>query len=95
MLNFNTERLGMAALHVFFARMRRRGDRLGARAKGVRRRLAEQQVIRHKIVDMAMRVNATQAYLEDLAWRVQQRRESRGANRHAEEPGTQTMGFCA
>ena len=33
--------------------------------------LAERQVIRHKLVDMAIRIDTTRSLLEDLAWRVE------------------------
>ena len=57
--------------------------------------LSEHQVIRHKLVDMAQRVAATQAFLEMLTWRVEQ-----GENPVAEicmlkNQATQTMAFCA
>jgi acyl-CoA dehydrogenase len=52
-------------------------------------------VIRHKIVDMAQRVAATQAMLEMLIWRLEQ-----GPNLVAEvcmckNQATQTMAYCA
>src|ERR1700682_2791943 len=57
--------------------------------------LAQHQVIRHKLVDMAQRVAASQAWLEMLAWRLDQ-----GENPVAEicmlkNQATQTMAFCA
>ena len=51
--------------------------------------------IRHKIVDMAMRVNATQAYLESLAWRVQQGESPVAEIAMLKNQATQTMAFCA
>jgi acyl-CoA dehydrogenase len=33
--------------------------------------LSERQVIRHKLVDMAIRIETTRTLLEDLAWRVE------------------------
>lgn len=35
--------------------------------------LVERQVIHHKLVDMSMKIDATRALLEDLAWRVEHR----------------------
>src|SRR5207247_9862845 len=57
--------------------------------------LAQHQVIRHKLVDMAQRVAASQAMLEMLAWRL-----DHGENPVAEicmlkNQATQTMAFCA
>jgi acyl-CoA dehydrogenase len=96
MRNFNRERLGMAAGCTGYARVC--FDEAVAYAQERRtfgQRLIEHQVIRHKLVDMAMRVNATQAYLESTAWRVD----------HGENPvadicmlknqATLTMEFCA
>lgn len=72
MLNFNGERLGMAS----GANASARTCLVEAAAWAQQRetfgkRLADHQVIRHKIADMLRQVNATQAYLEHCAWRVQ------------------------
>jgi acyl-CoA dehydrogenase len=96
MLNFNSERLAMAAGANGFSQVCY--DEAVAWARGRNafgKRLVDQQVIRHKLVDMAMRINATQAYLEALAWRIQM-----GDNPVAEiamlkNQATQTMAFCA
>ena len=96
MLNFNPERLGLAAGAIAFARVCVEEAIAYARERGTfGQRLIDHQVIRHKIVDMLQRVNASQAYLESLAWRVQ----------HGESPvadicmlknqATTTMEFCA
>src|SRR5690554_947002 len=71
MQNFNSERLGMAAGCTAFARVcleevvdyARQRETFG-------KPLIKHQVIRHKLADMTMRIHATQAYLEQLAWRV-------------------------
>jgi acyl-CoA dehydrogenase len=96
MRNFNRERLGMAAACTGYARVC--FDDAVAYAQERRtfgKRLVEHQAIRHKLVDMAMRVNATQAYLESTAWRV-----DRGENPVADicmlkNQATLTMEFCA
>jgi len=96
MLNFNSERLGMAAAANSFSRVcYEEAVAWAGERKVFGRRLLDQQVIRHKLVDMAMRINATQAYLEALAWRVEA-----GDNPVAEiamlkNQATQTMAFCA
>jgi acyl-CoA dehydrogenase len=73
MRNFNAERLGMAAGATAFARVCLDEAVAYARErKTFGRALIEHQVIRHKLVDMAMRVNAAQAWLETLAWRIEQ-----------------------
>jgi acyl-CoA dehydrogenase len=96
MQNFNSERMGMAAGCTGFARVC--VEEAIAYAKERRtfgKPLAQHQVIRHKLVDMAQRVAATQAMLEMLAWRLGQ-----GENPVAEicmlkNQATQTMAFCA
>ena len=96
MKNFNSERLGMAAGCAGFARVCLDEAIAYARERQTfGKRLAEHQVIRHKIVDMAQRVAATQAMLEMLIWRLEQ-----GENPVAEvcmckNQATQTMAFCA
>jgi acyl-CoA dehydrogenase len=96
MRNFNSERMGMAASCTAYARVCL--DEAIAYAKERKtfgKPLAQHQVIRHKLVDMAQRVAASQAMLEMLAWRLEQ-----GENPVAEicmmkNQATQTMAFCA
>ncbi len=96
MLNFNSERLGMAASCAAYSRVCLEEAIFWARErKAFGGRLADQQVIRHKIVDMAMRVNATQAYLESLAWRVQNGESPVAEIAMLKNQATQTMAFCA
>jgi acyl-CoA dehydrogenase len=96
MFNFNRERLGMAASANGFSQVCYEEAVAWARERSVfGGRLIDRQVIRHKLVDMAMRINATQAYLEALAWRVEA-----GDNPVAEiamlkNQATRTMAFCA
>jgi acyl-CoA dehydrogenase len=96
MQNFNSERMGMAASCTAFARVCL--DDAIAYAKERQtfgKPLAQHQVIRHKLVDMAQRVAASQAMLEMLAWRLEQ-----GDNPVAEicmmkNQATQAMAYCA
>lgn len=96
MQNFNSERMGMAASCTAFARVCL--DEAIAYAKERQtfgKPIAQHQVIRHKLVDMAQRVAASQAMLEMLAWRLEQ-----GDNPVAEicmmkNQATQTMAYCA
>jgi acyl-CoA dehydrogenase len=96
MTNFNGERLGMAASANGFS-MVCFEEALGwARQRKVfGKPLIEQQVIRHKLVDMAMRINATQAYLESLAWRIGQGESPVADIAMLKNQATQTMAFCA
>ena len=96
MHNFNSERLTMAAGCTAAARVCL--DEAIAYAKQRHtfgKPLTGHQVIRHKLVDMAQKVAASQAMLEMLAWRLDQ-----GENPVAEicmlkNQATQTMAFCA
>ncbi|MDX2029107.1 MAG: acyl-CoA dehydrogenase family protein [Blastocatellia bacterium] len=100
MHNFNAERLGMAAAATGFARVCFEDALAWARdRKTFGQPLIERQVIRHKLVDMAMKIEASRALLEDLAWRVQHR--AGDANLLVAQTcmlknqATQTMQFCA
>jgi len=96
MRNFNSERLGMAASANMNARVA-----LGEAAAYARerhtfgKRLADHQVIRHKLVEMTRAVNATQAYLELTAWRMAQGESPVADLAMLKVQATQTMEFCA
>ncbi|MGJ4902366.1 acyl-CoA dehydrogenase family protein [Bradyrhizobium sp. HKCCYLS2058] len=96
MHNFNSERMGMAASCTAYARVCLDDAISYARERHTfGKPLAQHQVIRHKLVDMAQRVAASQAMLEMLAWRLEQ-----GDNPVAEicmmkNQATQTMAYCA
>ncbi len=99
MLNFNAERLGMAAAAVGFAQACL--DDAVAWAHERRtfgKLLAEHQVIRHKLVDMQTRVHAARALVYDTCWKLSE------APRHAPHVAQlamtknlagRTMQFCA
>jgi acyl-CoA dehydrogenase len=96
MHNFNSERITMAAGCTAAARVCF-DDAIdyAKQRQTFGKPLAQHQVIRHKLVDMAQKVAASQAMLEMLAWRLQQ-----GDNPVAEicmrkNQATQTMAFCA
>ncbi|MEK7833664.1 MAG: acyl-CoA dehydrogenase family protein [Acidobacteriota bacterium] len=100
MLNFNSERLGMSAGAYGFAKVCFEEALTWARErKTFGQPLVERQVIRHKLVDMAMKIEATRSMLEDLAWRVQHK--AGDANLLVAQTcmlknlATQTMQFCA
>ena len=96
MQNFNNERLTMAAGCTAAARTcLDEAIEYAKQRQTFGKALAQHQVIRHKLVDMAQRVAASQAMLEMLAWRLDQ-----GENPVAEicmlkNQATQTMAFCA
>ena len=69
--NFNVERITLAANCVAFSQLCLDETVAYARErKTFGQALIEHQVVRHKLVDMAMNINATQAMLENIAWRV-------------------------
>ena len=72
MRNFNHERLMMAAMACSYAEACTAEALAWARErKTFGLPLSERQVIRHKLVDMAIRIETTRTLLEDLAWRVE------------------------
>jgi acyl-CoA dehydrogenase len=96
MLNFNDERLGLSASAIGFARVAYEDALDYAKQRETfGKPLIRHQVIRHKLVDMAQRIDASQAMLERIAWALDQ-----GENPIAElcmlkNQATQTMAFCA
>lgn len=96
MLNFNRERIFLAAGANGFARAcldealawSRQRQMFGGK-------LIDQQVTRHKLADMAMRIEATQALLELLTWRVEQGDAPVGEICLLKNQATQTLAFCA
>jgi len=72
MTNFNAERLGMAASAYSFAQVC-----LDEALDWARQRqtfglpLSQRQVVRHKLVDMAMRIDAARCLVHELAYRIQ------------------------
>jgi acyl-CoA dehydrogenase len=96
MQNFNSERMGMAASCTAFARVCL--DEAIAYAKERKtfgKPIAQHQVIRHKLVDMAQRVAVSQAMLEMLAWRLGQGESPVAEICMMKNQATQTMAFCA
>jgi acyl-CoA dehydrogenase len=96
MLNFNDERIHGAAGAIAFARVCLEEAIAYARQRETfGKPLVQHQVIRHKLVDMAMKVEASQSMLEMLTWRLEN-----GDNPVAEicmlkNQATTTLAFCA
>lgn len=96
MLNFNDERLGLSASAIGFARTAyEEALDYAKQREAFGKTLLGHQVLRHKLVDMAQRIEASQAFLERVAWALDQ-----GENPIAElcmlkNQATQTMAFCA
>jgi acyl-CoA dehydrogenase len=100
MQNFNAERFALASSAVGFAWVCYEEALGWARdRKTFGKRLADHQVVRHRLVDMRTRIEASRALLEETAWRLD--------HSQAGDPGviaaicmlknlaTRTMQFCA
>lgn len=96
MANFNGERLGMAAQATAYARVCIEEAAAWAQQRETfGKRLADHQVIRHKIASMAQRVWATTAFLDQCTWRVQQGEAPVAELAMLKVQATETMEFCA
>ena len=100
MNNFNTERLFMAAQAYAFAQVCLDEALAWARErKTFGQPLSERQVIRHKLVDMALRIDAARALVYELAYRIEHQLAPPGQLvariAMAKVLATQAMQFCA
>lgn len=96
MLNFNDERLHMAASSTAFARVCLDEAIAYARERTTfGKPLSQHQVIRHKLVDMAMRIEASQAMLEVLTWRLEQGEDPVAEICMLKNQATTTLAYCA
>jgi acyl-CoA dehydrogenase len=103
--NFNGERLGMSVLALGFAQACF-DEALGwaQQRKTFGQMMIEHQVIRHKLVDMQMRISSTQAWCDALTSRADAGDDSAGGDVMSKwvaevcllkNHATQTMQFCA
>jgi acyl-CoA dehydrogenase len=96
MENFNHERLSMAASCIGYAQVcLDEAIRYARERHTFGKPLSRHQVIRHKLVDMAQRVSASQAMLELLAWRLENGEAPVAELCMLKNQTTQTMAFCA
>jgi len=96
MLNFNNERLALAAGATAYANVAlQEAIEYAQQRQTFGKRLADHQVIRHKIAEMTRHVNASQAYLEMTAWRLAQGQSPVADICLLKVQATQTMEFCA
>ena len=94
--NFNDERLGLAISANAFARVAYEEALAYARLRETfGRPLIKHQVVRHKLVDMLQRVEATQALIETIAWRLDQGDYVVPEICVTKNQATQTLAFCA
>ena len=96
MANFNGERLGMAAQAAAYARVCVEEAAAWAQErKTFGKRLADHQVIRHKLASMAQRVWATTTMLDTYAWHVQNGHTPVAELAMLKVQATETMEYCA
>ena len=96
MTNFNSERLAMSVAMEAFSRVCMEDAVNWARErKTFGQRLADHQVIRHKIAEMKQRINSTQCYLKHISAEVEAGREHAGDIALLKVQSSQTMEFCA
>ena len=96
MLNFNNERLALAAGATAYANVAlQEAIEYAQQRQTFGKRLADHQVIRHKIAEMTRHVNASHAYLEMTAWRLAQGQSPVADICLLKVQATQTMEFCA
>lgn len=94
--NFNMERLSMAAQSLAFARACIEDAAEWARDRHTfGKPLSKHQTIRHKFAEMVRKVNASTAYLDHCAWRVQQGETPVAELSLLKVQATRTMEFCA
>jgi len=94
--NFNGERLGMAAGACASARVCLEEAAAWAQQRETfGKRLADHQVIRHKIAEMLRQINATTAYLDMCAWRVMNGERPAADLALLKVQATLTLEFCA
>ncbi len=94
--NFNTERLAMAVSMEAHARVCLEEAANWAKdRKTFGKRLADHQVIRHKIAEMKQRINATQAYLQVCSRQMQMGEPDAADIAMLKVQSSQTMEFCA
>ena len=96
MNNFNMERLGMAASSVGYAQAALDDALAWARDRETfGKPLIENQVIRHKLVDMQMKIDAARAFLYECAWQVSEGARPAARLAMLKNCSTQAMQFCA
>lgn len=96
MLNFNNERLSLAAGAYGFAQVCFEEALAWAKDRETfGKPLIGHQVIRHKLVDMAQALHATKAFLEQIAYAMQQGESPVGPICLLKNQATQTMELCA
>jgi len=96
MNNFNAERMAMACGMESFSRVCLEEAVEWARERHTfGKRLADHQVIRHKIAEMKQRINATQAYIQIVSYQVSRGKAAAGDIAMLKVQCSQTLEYCA
>ena len=96
MNNFNSERMGMSAAMGAAARVcLQEAVEWAQQRKTFGQRLADHQVIRHKIAEMMRKIYATNAYLQIVSRQIQLGKPDAAAIALLKVQSSQTMEFCA
>ncbi len=96
MTNFNSERMGMAAAMEAYGRVCLEEAVIWARErKTFGKRLADHQVIRHKIAQMKQKLNATQAYIRFCYESIEAGTPNPGDIALLKVQASEVMEFCA
>ena len=94
--NFNAERIDMAAQSIAFSRAcYQEALEWSKERETFGKRLADHQVIRHKFIEMDRKINATQAWCELLAWRLNQGDDPVAEIAELKVQASTTFEFCA
>ena len=94
--NFNAERIDMAAQSIAFSRAcYEEALEWSKERETFGKRLADHQVIRHKFIEMDRKINATQAWCELLAWRLNQGDDPIAEIAELKVQASTTFEFCA
>ena len=96
MHNFNSERMAMSSSMEGSARVCLEEAVMWAKErKTFGQRLADHQVIRHKIAEMTRKIHATNAYLQVVSRQIQLGKEDAASIALLKVQASQTMEFCA
>lgn len=94
--NFNGERMAMAVAMEAYSRVcLEEAVAWAQQRKTFGKRLADHQVIRHKIAEMKQRINATQAYIQVCSQQMIAGNPNAGDIALLKVQASQTMDFCA
>ncbi|MEM7324113.1 MAG: acyl-CoA dehydrogenase family protein [Actinomycetota bacterium] len=94
--NFNAERIDLAVQSIAFSRVCYNEALAWARERETfGKQLAQHQVIRHKLVEMDRAINAHEAWLELLSWRLNQGDDPVAEIAEAKVGATITFEMCA